>query len=285
MYRRGVGIPGAGPPQGHLLGSRNWEDARAELQPPSATSDEWPMATWIVGDIHGCAEELATLIDALALGPQDTFVSVGDLFHRGPDPAGVVQLLDACGARFVLGNHEVRVLRRAGLLDSNLERRELSAGLPELDAEDLRGDGDQPCHSDPHERRGLVEYLSRHDGYFLRDTDLEHARPTRGGRPWNVVHAGVFPGVALEEQRPRDLISVRRLNGPGRPWWYEFHEGPELILFGHTPSPFPRAHHVGGELLALGLDTGCVYGGKLTAYCPELEEFHVVPAVKAWAEA
>ncbi|HVS08844.1 MAG TPA: metallophosphoesterase, partial [Planctomycetota bacterium] len=48
------------------------------------------MATWVVGDIHGCAEELARLLERLATGSGDRLVAVGDLFHRGPDPAGVV---------------------------------------------------------------------------------------------------------------------------------------------------------------------------------------------------
>ena len=48
-------------------------------------------STWVVGDIHGCAEELAELVDAIALQPEDRFLSVGDLYHRGPDPLGVAR--------------------------------------------------------------------------------------------------------------------------------------------------------------------------------------------------
>ncbi|MEO0660189.1 MAG: metallophosphoesterase, partial [Planctomycetota bacterium] len=73
------------------------------------------MATWILGDIHGCASELAALLERIAPGPDDAIVSCGDLVHRGPDPAGVCDLLAAHGARFVLGNHELRVLERVGI--------------------------------------------------------------------------------------------------------------------------------------------------------------------------
>ena len=53
------------------------------------------MKTWVVGDIHGCAEELAKLLEEIKLGPEDRFISVGDLYHRGPDPVGVVDILNA----------------------------------------------------------------------------------------------------------------------------------------------------------------------------------------------
>ena len=78
---------------------------------------------------------------------------------------------------------------------------------------------------------------------------------------------------------------MRRLSDRGRPWWYEAYEGPALVLFGHTPSTFPRAQHAHGRLVALGLDTGCVYGGRLTAYSPELDDFASVPARRAYTDA
>jgi serine/threonine protein phosphatase 1 len=74
------------------------------------------------------------------------------------------------------------------------------------------------------------------------------------------------------------LTSVRRLESRGRPWWYEAWNGPELVHFGHTHSAAPRTHSRGGRLVALGLDTGCVYGGALSAYSPELDELIQVPA-------
>ena len=97
-----------------------------------------------------------------------------------------------------------------------------------------------------------------------------------------MVHAGILPDVPPEESPVECLTSVRRLSGRGRPWWYEPYRGPELVFFGHTPSPVPRAHTAGGRLVALGLDTGCVYGGRLTAYSPELDEFAAIPAARSY---
>jgi serine/threonine protein phosphatase 1 len=244
------------------------------------------MTTWIVGDVHGCARELELLLERLALGREDRLVSCGDLFHRGPDPAGVAELLAAAGARFVLGNHERAVLRRMGLaprLVDGSDRPPLRAELPDLDSEDLAGDGGAACAVEPKRRAALVRFLQGHSGYLVRGSALAGAGPTRDGRDWVVVHAGIDPHVGPEQSSVDCLTSVRRLAGRGRPWWYEAWRGPELVLFGHTPSPVPRAHFAGGALVALGLDTGCVYGGSLTAYSPELDRHVAIPAARAQA--
>ena len=239
------------------------------------------MATWVVGDVHGCAEELGRLIGELALGPGDGLVAVGDLFHRGPDPAGVLDLLAGAGARFVLGNHERAVLRRVGLAPERADgadrppRRE---EFPPLDEADLAGDGGRPLAAPAERRADFLRFLQGHAGYFL-----EGEGRTPDGRGFLVVHAGLVPGRRPRDSRPGELTGLRRLGGRGRPYWYEVWQGPELVLFGHTPSRVPRAFHAGGRLVALGLDTGCVYGGALTAYSPELDELRSVPAARAWA--
>ncbi|MBI5433357.1 MAG: metallophosphoesterase [Planctomycetes bacterium] len=244
------------------------------------------MATWVIGDIHGCAEELSTLIEKLHPGPDDRLVSVGDLFHRGPDPLGTIELLERHRVRFVLGNHEHVVLQRLGLAPERVDAadRPPRAPLPSaLDEEALLGDGDQPCEVEPAARATVVDFLQRHSGFFLRRRSIEGAGPTRDGREWTCVHAGVLAGLELERHTIDELTSLRRLDEPSRPWWYELYDGPDLVLFGHTPSELPRRRMARGRLVALGLDTGCVYGGRLTAYSPELDEFASVQAVRAWA--
>lgn len=242
------------------------------------------MTTWIVGDIHGCAEELDRLLRRLDPGPGDHLISTGDLLHRGPDPGGVIDLLERCGARFVLGNHELAVLRRVGLAPPAAgDRPPLRGDFPEIDAEDLRGDGDLPCEVEPWRRADVLRFLQRHSGYSLSSRSLETAAGTLDGRDWWVVHAGLLPGFPIEESPVEALVSLRHLHVPGHPWWYEAWRGPELVLFGHTPSPLPRAHRIGGRLLALGLDTGCVFGGSLTAYSPELDEYVSVKAARSYA--
>ena len=246
------------------------------------------MPTWILGDIHGCSAELEQLIAKLHLQPSDTLVSVGDLFHRGPDPIGVLDLFEEAGGVFILGNHELRVLDRFRLAPKETDGRNRPALVTEfgdLDPEDLAGDGRRPCDVPADRRADVLRFLQGHSGYFLENTDLENAGPTVDGRPWCAVHAGLIPGKPPGAAGIEDLVSIRRLRGRGNPYWYEVYSGPNLILFGHTPSKIPRAKRVGGRLVALGLDTGCVYGGKLTAYSPELDEFVQVDAKQMYAKA
>jgi len=92
-----------------------------------------------------------------------------------------------------------------------------------------------------------------------------------------VVHAGLRPGVALDKQMAADMTEIRTMGADplkrrGVPW-YAVYRGPQTILFGHWPAREPRrAAH------AIGLDTGCVYGERLTAYVIVSGEFVSVPA-------
>ncbi|WP_372911127.1 metallophosphoesterase family protein [Salinigranum sp.] len=77
-----------------------------------------------------------------------------------------------------------------------------------------------------------------------------------------VVHGGVDPRKPFDEHDVDDFLEMRSLSsGYERPFWWEKHDGPQTVFFGHTPiaDPVLRNH-------AVGLDTGCVYGGSLTAY-------------------
>ena len=244
------------------------------------------MATWVVGDIHGCVEELRELIAQLDMGADDQLVSVGDLFHRGPDPAGVMDLLEGAGAQFVLGNHEFTVLKTAQLIGSNGESKvgEMRTEFGPIESQILNGDGGMHC-SVPEERRAdVLRFLQTHSGFFLEHDAIGGAEVTQDGRQWCVVHAGLVPGQPPAETDPQELIRLRRLKGRGKPYWYEVYAGPTLVLFGHTPSPIPRIRRVDGQIMAIGLDTACVYGGRLTAYSPELDEFLSVPARRAYAQ-
>ena len=243
------------------------------------------MTSWILGDVHGCADELDALLERLALGPEDRLYSCGDLFHRGPDPAGVMDRLTEARASWVLGNHERAVLRRVGLAPRRpdaADRPERREDFPPLDADDLAGDGRLACALPAERRADFLRFLQTHAGYSLSSEDLEHAGPTLDGRPWRIVHAGISPR-GFAESSVNCLTTIRRLDRRGKPWWYESYDGDELVLFGHTHAKLPRAHRSRGRLVALGLDTGCVYGGTLSAYSPELDELVSVPAFARYA--
>lgn len=236
-------------------------------------------ATWVVGDIHGCADELQLLIDNLQLGPEDRFISVGDLYHRGPDPIGVAhQLTSLPNFELILGNHERSMLRRAGLagtLSDGSDGGLMADHAIDWTEDHLLGDGRTAMvNAQPSDAPTLIGLLEGKP-YFKYEK----------GADWVVVHAGIAPGMSLKATPPDVLCSLRRIpNLPGEPYWYEAYQGPKLVLFGHTPSKFPRACHYGTKLVALGLDTGCVYGGTLTAYCIESEDMVSIDAKRNYCE-
>jgi hypothetical protein len=209
--------------------------------------------TIVVGDIHGCYDELVALLEKARLGAGDRVVSVGDLVTKGEKNREVLELFMS-GDRFsaVVGNHD-RALRRywrgeAVSLKEAQERTRL-----ELETG----------------REAFAAYLGSLPYYIDLGTHV-------------VVHAGLRPGVPLAEQSPDDLTELRTL-GPDRRSrdgvpWYEVYDGEPTALFGHWPAAEPRR---GPK--ALGLDTGCVYGYALTACVVETGEIVSVPALRRYS--
>jgi len=249
------------------------------------------MASWVVGDIHGCAHELEELLERLALAPDDRLVCVGDLLHRGPDACGVMDLLLEAGAMFVLGNHEHAVLERCGLAPGLVTSDGARLGaacsaasrMSPPTTEDLVGDGRRAIEASRERLAELLDFLQRHSGYYLEHTDVPGAAPTADGREWCVVHAGRTPGREACDSAVEDLVYPARLPTPRRPFWFRRYCGPKLVLYGHLPEGEPRRTIHEGRLVAVGLDTGCVYGGKLTAYSPELDRFESAAARRRYA--
>lgn len=210
--------------------------------------------TIVVGDIHGCYDELRELLDRLRLGEHDRVVSVGDLIVKGWKNREVLDLFSS-DERFaaVLGNHDLAILRR------------------------WRGEKNKLKKSQKRCRRELKPDKERYFAYL----DSLPAMIDLGSHL--VVHAGVRPGVSLAEQSVEDLTELRTL-GPDRTRregvpWYEVYDGPQTVLFGHWPASRPRRGR-----RAIGLDTGCVYGYQLTAYIIETDEFVSVPSRRAYAD-
>lgn len=210
--------------------------------------------TIVVGDIHGCYDELVALLDRARLGAGDRVVSVGDLVTKGEKNREVLELFMA-DDRFsaVIGNHDRAILRYW---------RGESKPLKEAQERTRR-------ELEP-ERERYASFLASLPYFIDLGTHV-------------VVHAGLRPGVPLAEQSPADLTELRTL-GPDRKSrdgtpWYEVYDGEQTALFGHWPAAAPRR---GPK--ALGLDTGCVYGYALTAYVVETGEAVSVPALRQYSE-
>jgi calcineurin-like phosphoesterase family protein len=208
--------------------------------------------TIVVGDIHGCYDELAELLAKLEFGASDRVVCVGDLVTKGPKDREVLQLF-MTDARFrtVIGNHDL-ALRRKWQGEKIKLKPSQKATHKEL----------------KHEKQKYLPFLNKLPFTIDLGTHL-------------VVHAGLRPNVELYSQTSEDMTLLRTLgkdreSRDGTPW-YEVYDGEKVVLFGHWPSGEPRR---GPK--AIGLDTGCVYGYNLTAYIIEEDKFINVRAARAY---
>ena len=211
--------------------------------------------TIVIGDVHGCLDELRDLLREVGATPADRLVLAGDLVVKGPDSRGVLRLVRKLGAASVLGNHEDKLLRarRQGTTLSGAHRE-------------------------------VAESLDDDDWRWLESMPLRIDLPDIG---IVVVHAGLIPGVPLDRQRRENLLSLRSLRADGTPSrrvddgepWASRWPGPQKVVFGHDALRGLQRHR-----FATGLDTGCVYGGVLTALVEPGSLLVSVPARRQWAQ-
>lgn len=224
----------------------------------------------IIGDVHGCRAELEALLvelgyrldpEAGASHPERRAIFVGDLVDRGPDTPGVLRLvikMVASGNAFcVPGNHEEKMLR--ALRGRNVN---VSHGL----AESLSQLAEEPAEFRA-EVEGFIDGLISH--YVLDDGRLvvSHAGlPERmHGRASARVRAFCLYGDTTGETDEFGL--------PVRYPWANDYRGRAIVVYGHTPVPEPV--WVNNTIC---VDTGCVFGGSLTALRYPSRELVSVPA-------
>jgi serine/threonine protein phosphatase 1 len=202
--------------------------------------------TIAIGDIHGCLAALDALIEAIAPGPEDTLVTLGDYIDRGPHSRGVLDRLIAlsrqCRLIPLLGNHEELLLD--ALRDITTLRRWLTLGGTDT----LRSYG--WVSGGP--RRTLADCIPKPHREFLAG-----CRPYYETRSHLYVHAGFEPDLPLNQQPGLALrwrVTDADTAAP--------HCSGKVAIVGHTPQ-------VTGEVLDLGflicIDTNCARGGWLTA--------------------
>ncbi len=101
------------------------------------------------------------------------------------------------------------------------------------------------------------------------------------GPGWLCVHAGIHPTGGLKKTKRRTALTVRRWpddDSDDNPFWWERYAGAPMVIYGHDA----RRGLVDRRPRSLGLDTGCVYGGRLTGYLLEKDTLLSVPAAKAY---
>jgi protein phosphatase len=277
-----------------------WTDRRSEHGPFD-----------IIGDVHGCCDELETLLADLgyqvtgtAEGPLGgpvyahpagrRAIFVGDLVDRGPRILDVVRLVRnmvGCGSALcVPGNHDVKLLKKLqgkqvqithGLAQTLAELDALcirwSTGFSPPEAESRPPEGGAPTDARKMICGELAKFLDSLIGHFVLD----------GGK-LVVAHAGMkaeYQGRA--SARVRDFALYGETTGetdefglPVRHNWAAEYRGAAMVVYGHTPVPEPEWLN-----RTINIDTGCVFGGKLTALRYPERELVSVQAARTYCES
>lgn len=229
----------------------------------------------IVGDVHGCLDELKRLMEKVRYSPETTTVIlVGDLVAKGPASAEVIRFVKSHKMISVRGNHE-----------DNAMLAHYKAGTSK--------------YSTRPDYNFVKSELTTEEIEFIKEFPLSVTIPELR---LQIVHAGVDPGkkgYPIHHQDFADLIRIRCVDENGkttkddpsakRKLWGPLYTGPPYIVFGHDAKRRLQVHP-----WARGIDTGCVYGGSLTALVVndtrDLQnwmaraELVSVPAAKAYCE-
>lgn len=201
-----------------------------------------------IGDIHGCLDKLKSLLGMIQLDwDKDLMVFLGDYVDRGPDSRGVIELLldlkkeHSDRLIFLKGNHE-------WMFTQFLKGEDHDLFLPNGGRKTLESYSVETGKIDiPQSHRDFLDHL---DLYFETNDYI-------------FVHAGMRPYIYISEQSPEDLLWIRSH------FLKSSYDWGKRVIFGHTPFsvPFIEANKV-------GIDTGAVYGGRLT--CLVLPDFEFI---------
>lgn len=234
----------------------------------------------VISDVHGCIEELDNLLETISYNKSKTrLVFVGDLVDRGPDSIGVLRRVQELDAECILGNHEDKHMRWR-----KHEEIKVLTGKP------------NPMNKISRNKRWLNERLTEDDWDWLYSLPIFI---DLGGGLY-VVHGGCVPGIPFVDQRISNLLRARYINDNGKPvsltsdklqppnteYWAKLWGGPESIIYGHNVNSEsgPRID-IHGSNVCFGIDTGCCFGGHLTAmiiYPDRVIEFCSVAAKEVY---
>ena len=195
-----------------------------------------------IGDVHGCIDELQALLRQCDYQPGDLVLFLGDLVSKGPDSISVVQMAREIGAIGVRGNHDFEVIRWHEAIKAGVEPPVV---------------GSEHFHIASCLTKADMQWMNRLP-WYIASTDLQAL----------FVHAGFVAGIRLAKQNPRLMMNMRSVLPDGTVtskffsnWpWARLWDGPHTVFFGHDADRGLQQYDN-----ALGLDTGCVYGGRLTA--------------------
>ena len=252
----------------------------------------------IIGDLHGCCDELEELLGVLGYvrNEEEIFVHpqgrralfLGDLVDRGPRIVDTLELImgmcKAGSALCVPGNHDIKLIRRlrernktekfshGGRHRSKISETQITHGLADTLAELDALPADE---REPFEERVITFVDSLVSHFLLNDGKLvvAHAgmKEEMQGRASGAVREFALYGETTGET---DVFGL-----PIRYDWASAYRGRATVVYGHTPVPEPEwFNHT------INIDTGCVFGGKLTALRYPEKELVSVPAQRVYSE-
>jgi predicted phosphodiesterase len=210
-----------------------------------------------IGDIHGCHQEFAELLERLALTKDDRLILLGDLVNRGPDTLKVIDLARANRAVSLLGNHELRLLNYRKAKDTTFLKEGDTTTVQKLRPEDWAF----------LETMTLTHYVEVLNTVFVHGGFLPN-------EPWQKQAASIVTRIQVVD---RDGKPRKRTEAEGSPAWADLWNGPPFVVYGHTPRP-----EVYKLKWSVGIDTACVMGGFLTAYILPEKRFVQVKARKRY---
>ncbi|KAF9898554.1 hypothetical protein BX616_003880 [Lobosporangium transversale] len=264
--------------------------------------------TIILGDTHGNLKEFNKFMEKYKYDAEkDVIILAGDLISKGPQSLELLDRAIEVGAKCVRGNHDDKVIRWRGYLDS-LSPKEREALEAEEDVVDDDDDDNDLIRQRHHRHSGvaipwdldknsehyrLARAMTRAQYNYLRSCPLILTLPRElsiHNLPTHVVHAGIDPRRDILSQQPWVLINVRNVLDDGTParkkrfgqgWAHAFnqmysrrhgHRRPSsrfdfFVVYGHDAG---RSLNVMDR--SVGIDTGCIYGRELTGYVLETGE-------------
>lgn len=227
---------------------------------------------YCVSDVHGCYDEFCELLEKIEFGANDELFFLGDALDRGPEPIRVIKALMVMpNAYYIYGNHDIMALSVLRPLTKEITEDSISA-LPNdiflRYADWMRNGGEVTLQQfralSRTDQEDILCYLEEASAYET----LEH-----DGQLYILVHAGLSnfaPTKEMDEYTLDDLIwehaNYDKQYFPG---------GKIHLVTGHTPTPLMRSDKkplVYEENGHIAIDCGCVFGGKLAAYCIETGE-------------
>ncbi len=211
-----------------------------------------------VGDPHGCLTELKELLEKVKWDPiNDNLIVLGDLVDRGPDSPGVVKFCRENNISCCLGNHEEKYLRF-------VEHAEKESKIPKYK---------NPMRMGQH-KKDIIDKLTLEDIAYIKSmSDIIKLTDN-----WYAVHAGLNPTKDITRQCGKELSYIRYVKEDGTPiegaspkeskvHWSDKWNGQQNVIYGHYihSRVLPRLVRNSNGAKIWGIDTGCCFGGYLTA--------------------